>query len=219
MVYRLITLIMVALPLLSFGKKKERPDTVTARRAFIEMGPDGLDILSRNDRMDMLDYYDNDSIYSAYNNLGGKSQIESLTADYLALKLTDAGTLQMKVLPLKDGREILMTIHTVGDEGSARDSRIEFYDASLNPLPADRYLPEIKVADYFDVNGASVSMREIEGILPFYSYVFETGPGRMELNGKISLDDILTEEDAAIVKTVARPGVTYRWNGRRYVKE
>ena len=67
------------------GKKAEKPDTITARRAFIEMPSGVLDLLPKDTRLDMLDYYSNDSIWKAINNLRGISYLEKATMrDYEA---------------------------------------------------------------------------------------------------------------------------------------
>lgn len=217
-----LTILTLLLPMLcpldSTAGRNETPDTITARRAFVEMPSGVLDMLSRNTRLDMLDYYDTDSIYKTSNNLRGQAWLEEVTPDFLSVRLSGASTMQFKVLPLKDGRQILMTVYTVGDEGAAKDSEIEFYDARLNPLPTTKFFPEPRLADFFDTKGYQTRMKEVETILPFFNFFFEAGPDTTDITGKLSYGDILTLEDAGIIELLALPQVTFHWDGRKFRK-
>ena len=214
-----ILIILALLPLLGFGRGKESPDTISARRAFVEMPEITLDILSRNARLDMLDYFDNDSIYRVTNTLHGQSYIETLTPDFMSVSLTPVSRLQIKVLRLKDGREILMTIHTVGSPQDCRDSEVTFYDASLRPLPTDKYFPELRVQDFFDLKGYKTKVKEIEDILPFHAFAIEANADNDDLRATLSYQDTLSIEDTKIIEMFLKPSVTFVWNGRQYKKQ
>lgn len=207
---------MALLPLAGHARRVESRDTVSARRAFIEMPSMTLDMLSKNTRLDMLDYYDNDSIFMAPNNQMGEAFLEKVTPDYLSVRITPASRMQFKVLPVGNGNEILMTIYTTGEDGSARDSEIKFYDASLNPLPSAGYFRAPRIKDFFDLKGKGITLKEIEETLPFQAYAFEAQPGTTDLTGMISIDDILTVEEAKTIFPLARPAVTYVWDGKKY---
>lgn len=214
---RQITVIILAmLPLLATAKGNESNDTISARRAFLEMPSGNMDLLSKSTRTEMLIYYDNDSIYKAPNNQGGTSQLTKVTPDFLEVELTPSSTLQMKVLKTKDGKDILMTVHTIGAPGDTRDSEIAFYDARLQPLPTEKIFPTPKLETFFDTKGYKTKMKEVEEILPFHAYFFEASAESPDLTGRLSYDDLLTVEDAGIIQLLVKPQVTFKWDGKRF---
>lgn len=216
---KIILILTALLPLAAFSKGKEVPDTITARRAFVELPSGVLDLLPSDTRVDMLIYYDNDSIYDAPNNLQGKSRLTKVTSDFLEVELSPASTLQFKVLKLKNGKEILMTVYTIGAPGDNRDSEVAFYDSGLNPLPKEKYFSTPKLETFFDTKGYSTDMKEIEGMLPFYTFWYEASPDNDTLTGRLTYRDITTIEDAKIIELLVRPEVKFEWTGKNFKKQ
>lgn len=214
---RLILIILALLPsLLCMGKSGEGPDTITARRAFMELPSGELDLLSKNTRFDMLAYFDNDSIYKAPNNLRGTSYLEKVTDNYLLVRLSEASTLQLKVLKLKNGNDILMSIYTTGGEGDAQDSDIKFYDAALKPLDSKKYLKAPELKTFFQTKGYKTKMKEIEEILPFYAIYYQASPDNSNLKATLTLGDILTVENQKLIEMFLLPTVTLAWDGKSF---
>lgn len=214
--YFLVVLVALLPSVLCRGKKVESLDTISARRAFMEMPASVLDILSKNSRFDMLAYYDNDSIYKAENNLRGISYLEKVTDDFLSVKLTDASSLQIKILKLKDGNDLIMSIYTTGREKEALDSDIRFYNTAMQELPKEKFFPTPELSLFFSTKGYKTSMKEIEQILPFYTILFQANPDNSNVSGKLTLGDILTVEDTKLVEMFLKPEVIFEWNGKMY---
>lgn len=214
----IMLLVMALLPsMLCMGKEKESPDTISARRAFMEMPVSGdLDLLSKDTRFNMLAYYDNDSIYHAPNNLKGLSYLEKVTDNFLAVRITDESSLQIKILKLKNGNDIVMTIHTVGKEGEVMDSNIKFYNTSFVELPTDKYFKAPKVADFFQTKGFKTSMKEIEEMLPFFAVCYQADAANNYLKGRLTIEDAVTEEDQKILELMMKPSVTFEWKGNGF---
>lgn len=214
---RKLLLILAFLPsLLCMGRKEEKRDTISARRAFVEMPSGVLDMLPKMTRMDMLDYYDTDSIWKAPNNLEGTSFLKQVAPDFLAVQLTPVTELQLKVLRLKNGKEILMTIYNTGLPGEIQDSELGFYDAAFNPLPTEKYFPNLKIEDFFDTKGYKTKMEEIREILPFYAFCYSASAGSSDVSVRLTYQDLLTVEDTKIVEMFLRPEVVYKWNGNKF---
>lgn len=208
---------MAFLPsLLCMGKKAETPDTISVRRAFMEMPAGTLDLLSKDARFSMLAYYDNDSIYKAVNNLKGFSQLEKVTDNFLEVNLTDVSSLQIKVLRLKNGSDIVMSIYTTGRDGDAQDSEIKFFNSKLEELPKDKYFPEPKLALFFNTKGYKTDIKELEGMLPFYSVVYRANPDNDDIKGTFVIGDTMTLEDQKLIEMFLVPDVTFVWNGSKY---
>lgn len=216
-----VFLLMAALlPLLSFGKGKETPDTISARRAFADLTDSSLDLLPKNTRLDMLDYLDVDSIYTATNSLGGQSRLLKVAPGYLSVRITNVSTMEFKILKMKDGREIVMTVYTAGEPGGVEESEINFYDAALRQLPLNKYFPDARLSWFFDIpKGYSTSMKEIEELLPFYTIVYETNPDNDTVKARLALGDILTIEDMKLVEMFVKPEVFFNWDGKKYTMQ
>lgn len=203
------------LPLAAMGAGKERADTISARRAFTEMAPGNLDLLPRDTRVDMLIYFDNDSIYSAVNNAGGKSRLQEVAPDYLSVSLTDASTLELKVLDRNDGSQIVMAVYTVGRPGEIQDSEVEFYDARMQPLQKDKIFRAPKTEAFLKETGKD-RIRELESLLPFYAVAYDAAPGSATLTGRLTYGDLLPKEDQPRVEALLKPLLTFTWNGKEF---
>jgi len=66
--------------------------------------------------------------------------------DYLQIKTSDAGTLELKLLPVRDDSVVICVIRTVCT--SVCDSHISFYSSDWNKLDNERFLPDVS-ADFF----------------------------------------------------------------------
>ena len=109
-------------------------EELTATSVFAEAPLEALDMIRPSTRLDMLDYYTQaDSIMTAVNALGGECRLVTVTPDYLKVSVTPISTLEIKVLPIGKKR-IVMTLYTVGEDSSAMDSEVRFFDSQLRPL-------------------------------------------------------------------------------------
>lgn len=119
-----------------------------ARTLFVNM-PDSLcPLLSAVNRADCIDFLDSRMRAVVTNTLGGKSEMTTLSPDYIRVQLTQKSTWQMKVLPLPgDSTHVICTVSTV--LAPVGDSHIRFYTADWRELPADGFLPAPPVLDDF----------------------------------------------------------------------
>lgn len=212
-----LIMILALLPWLSsMAKGTESPDTISARRAFMEMPVGTLDLLTPEVRTNMLIYYDNDSIYKAKNTLGGLSFLEKVTPDFLEARLTDASSLQLKVLRMKDGSEVVMSIYTVGGPDDSRDSEISFYDSKMREIKGNKIFPLPKLSAFFDTKGHKTNMKEIEQILPFYTFLYEANPDNSDVAVSLTYEDRITIEDQKILEMFLRQPLEFKWDGSNF---
>lgn len=193
---------------------KESSDTISARRAFIEMPETVLDLISADMRLDMLDHYDVDSIGRGTNTLRGEATITQLTPDYINADLTGVSTLQYKILKRKNGSDILLSIYTVGDKDGERDSEILFYDSNLSPLKTDKFIKKPQLSDFFDLKGYKTKMKEIEKLIPYYNISYDAYPGNNEVRARLSFGDAMPLEDLKLIEMFLKPQIIYIWNGK-----
>ena len=213
---KLKTLILIISALLPSAAAlgKESSDTISARRAFIEMPETVLDLISADMRLDMLDHYDADSVGKGINTLRGEAAITQLTPDFINVDLTGVSTLQYKIFRQKNGSDVLLSIYTVGEKDGERDSEIIFYDSNLSPLKTDKFIKKPQLSDFFDLKGYKTKMKEIEELIPFYNISYEANPGSNEVRAKLSFGDAMPLEDLKLIEMFLKPEIIYTWNGK-----
>lgn len=215
---KLLAALIVALfcPLLLQARTKEGPDTISARRAFVEMPALVLDLLPKDTRLDMLDFYDVDSVWQAKNEFGGNSSLQTVAPDYLKVKITPVSDLQIKVLRNSKGNDVVMTIYTTGDDEGSRDSEVRFYDTSMQELDARKYFEAPRLRDFFEIpKGSITKMKEIEELIPFYTIEYTAAPGSNAVEGRLTIGELLTMEDMKIVSLFMKPEIKLLWNGNK----
>ena len=210
-----MTVLSLTAALPTAAKSVVGPDTISARRAFAEMPATVLDLLPRTTRLDMLDFFDVDSIYKAVNALEGISYLETVTPDYLKVSITPVSTMQFKILKDKKGNDIVMTIYTVGGGREAKDSDIRFYNTGMIELDRTKFLKLPDLKDFFEIpRDSKTSMKEIEEIVPFATMEFNASPGSDLVTGTLTVGQFMSREDFDLIKSLERPQVTLRWNGK-----
>ena len=116
------------------------------RTLFVQMPDSIMPFLTKNNREDCVDFIDANMLARVTNRLDTKSELLQFTFDYLHLKTSEAGSMQIKMLPV-DGDTILCVINTVCAE--ACDSRIAFYTRNWQPLDGSRYFKKPLIRDFF----------------------------------------------------------------------
>lgn len=119
----------------------------TKMRDIMAEAPDSIfPMLTKNDRLDCIDYLENGMQARVKNVVDDYAQLEALTADYLRIKLSKASIMEMKLLP-REQDTVLYVCRTY--YGPVADSDITLYDLQWNVLscPIDRpsvdaFLPE-----------------------------------------------------------------------------
>ena len=118
-----------------------------ARSLFVNM-PDSLSpLLSVVNRADCIDFLDSKMRAQVTNTFGGKSEMTTLTPDYIRVQMTPKTAWQMKVLPVTDSTRVICIVSTA--YAPAADSHIRFYDTSWRPLPTADYLEALPTMDDF----------------------------------------------------------------------
>lgn len=137
---RKITLLLFALICLdSFAQ--------TTMRDVLKAMPDSMvPYLSANNLLDMIDFSDTNMDAVVTNSLGGRSQMNKLTDDFVSIRLSESSDLAMRLLhvdtPVDSAQQIVCVVSTYGTD--IRESTISFYSLKWKPLPVSDYieLPE-----------------------------------------------------------------------------
>lgn len=209
---------MNAEPFKSDLKLANQSDSLfSARKVFENIESSALEILPKSTRLDMLDYWDVDSIYKASNAMEGLSWIEFVSPTYLKVRVTNVSSYEIKILPSKEGK-IIMTINTVGDDSQAQDSQIRFYDENLRELTTAKHLTMPQLKDFFDIpKGSATKMKEIEEMIPFPTICFSANPDNDNLQARLTVEKYINEDDWNIAKLFVKPFIDLEWKKDKYI--
>lgn len=191
-----------------------------ADSVFIALPHNVLEILNPSTRMDMLDYYRNDSIYKAPNLVNGESYLTDVTADYLKVQLTDVSRMEVKILPRKGKGDIAAVSYTVDSTGAQADSQLFFFDGDMQPLEAKKLFrqPEIKRFLHID-KGSVTSEKELVDMVQFPTIAYSFSPDNTLLTARLTVGEYMDTDDYNIFKLFLLPQLTYRWTGSKFELE
>ena len=197
--FLLSAILTVLLPLVATAKGKENPDTISARRAFVEMPGYVLDLLPKDTRLDMLDYFDANTDYTATNDLRGASRLKTLTPDFAEVEVTPSSTMQLKVLTRPGGSQVILANYITGAPGETQDSRLYLFDSRMRPLPTAKLLKEPALEDFFDLKEMGMKKKELEKLVPYYTVVYDLSPDSGLMRARLTLDEILSLESKQLL--------------------
>lgn len=200
------------------AQEKPGDSTLTARKVFEQIQSPALELLRQTSRLDMLDYWDVDSVYVVKNAMNGASYLQEMTPDYLKVSVTPVSSFEIKLLPVKEG-QIIMTIYTVGGERQASDSQIDFYDSKLRHLDSKRYYSAPDLKYFFNIpKGSETSMKELREMIPFPTVEYSASPDTDNLTAKLTAGEYMNVDDRNIMQLFLRPEIVMQWKGKYKMK-
>ncbi len=184
---------------------------LTARGVFEKLQSPAFETLKKTIRLDMLDYWDADSVYHAKNAIGGESWIETLTPGYAKVRLTPVSVCEIKLLPVKNDT-IVMTIFSVGEESGVADSEISFFDRDLRELDSTPYFRQPPLESFFSLGkGAPLTIGEIKETISFPAILFGASPDNDLIEGKLTISSTLDVDMKEKLSELMTPGVSMKW--------
>ena len=141
----------------------------------------------------------------------------AISADYISLQTSDAGTTQIKLLPLINDSKIICVVKTVC--GKICDSQVQFYTTKWLPIVQGELLPKIN-KDLFIKADSDRNSQDFENA---YKYL-DMNPFKIELSSadtsmKITYDikDYLSEEDYKKIQPfLMEEPITLTWDKTSY---
>lgn len=117
---RIIPIILLSFVLaICLGQRRQEPPAKVVSHQgidslFVNAPANILPLLSRNARLDMIDYLDYSQPAIVSNRFGGKSEMTTLSDSLIEIRLTDVSTWQMRIICLPQNRDtIIQTTHIV----------------------------------------------------------------------------------------------------------
>lgn len=186
------------------------------RDVFAAMPDTVLRIMTKNNRLDCIDFIENDMEARVRNRFDGFSVLKELTVDYLDLQLTVNCRVQMKLLPAGDSLNYICVTRTYS--GPKPETEVELYASGWNRIPDDaRWLPRPVYAAFWQA-ADSVPAEEVRRLQRLQDMRFVTAelqPDAPLLTFVLQPGEV-EKEEAVRMEKILRP-VVYEWNGKRFV--
>ena len=209
------------------------------RDVFAAMPDSVLPMVTKNNRLDCIDFIENNMQARVRNKVDSYVTLEALTADYARFRTSDVSYMEMKLLPLDTvpsdslGSGFVLCVVTTVESGEAdterriADSNIRFLNTDWSSLSADSPVSTASIiqqrdGDAFFAAAPADSLRNAaaearRSLSSFHPVLMTLAPEDVTLTLTMQTGYLATEERKAI-KDCLRP-VTMRWNGRNFVAE
>ena len=186
-------------------------------RGWLAAMPDSvMPLLTKNNRLDFIDFYDAKMEAVVTNRLEGKSSMTALTDDFVQISYTKSTDVAMKLLPVNDSTDILCLVTTV--KALADDSRIAFYDAQWRPLDAASYITEPSMDDFRSTLQGD-SAQWAWGKIDIFFRAYRLDAESSELKCVLTTPDYLSKEDREeVAPYVRQEPLVCRWINGKYLR-
>lgn len=186
------------------------------RQWFAAMPDSVMPLLTKNNRLDFLDFLDSKMEAIVTNRLDGKSRMATLTDDYLLINYTKSCDVAMKLLSLNDTTDVLCMVTTV--RTMVDDSRVAFFDEAWQPLDASTLFEEPMLDDFRNAvksDSADVAWRKMDVFFKTY----RLSPDDASMICRLTTLDYLNEEGRkAVWPYVSGDSLVLTWSEGRYSK-
>ena len=168
------------------------------RDVFSSMPDSVLEVMTKNNRLDCIDFIENNMEARVRNRFDGFSELNTLTEDYLNLNLTSSCLVEMKLLPVADSISYICVVKTYS--GPVRESEVTVYTDKWKLLPREKWIKWPEYNDFWQAND-SITDVDIRSILEADSKGYgsddrssfgEHGFSQQEFEG----DELVDVEDA-----------------------
>ena len=200
------------------------------RDVFAAMPDSILPMVTKNNRLDCIDFIENNMEARVRNKVDEYVVLEALTDDYARFRTSAVAVMELKLFPANDTTSVLCVVTTAesGEEGTERrvlDSNIRFYDTAWLPLSSNAPVASVlqqRDGDAFFAAAAPDSLQaEAESarrsLASFHPVRMTLVPDDYTLTLTLQTGYLTVEERRAIKDCLRL--VTLRWNGQSFVAE
>ncbi len=128
------------------------------RDVFAQMPDSLLPLITQNNRLDCIDFIENNMPALVNNMLDEPIELTALTDNYLKLNMSKVSRAEMKLLPTSDSTYVICMVRTYS--GPLEDSAVNFYSSDWTPLTVQ--VKEPAVEEYFAEVPEAESQRKQE---------------------------------------------------------
>lgn len=137
-------------------RSEEQAEVPLMRDVFAAMPDSVLPLVTKNNRLDCIDFIENNMEAKVRNAFDEYVTLEALTSSYARFRTSAASLMELKLLPVNDTTSILCIVTTaqMGEPDTSRrleDSNIRFLRSDWSPLSSPLTLDQPSVASFFTV--------------------------------------------------------------------
>lgn len=192
------------------------PARTPIRQWFAAMPDSVMPLLTKNNRLDFMDFIDCQMAAVVTNRLEGKSEMKALTDDYLCLEYTKSSHVEMKLLPVTDTTDVLCLVTTL--KAAVEDSHVMFFGEGWVPLPVSTYLQGPQIRDFGTAEPSDSVLQAYKKVDVCFK-VYALSADEATLTCRLTALDYLDEAAAEEVgRYISCPKITYTWENGRFVR-
>ena len=135
MIIRLVSIFILALFTVAPVSGK------SIRDCFAQMPDSLMPLLTKTNRLDMIDFIDSNMKAVVTNRLDGVSEMSFLSDIYISLKYTEKSDYQIRLFFNKDSVPLICMVHTVISD-IYQDSELQFFDNDWNKIETVKLIKE-----------------------------------------------------------------------------
>lgn len=206
---RIFLLIAVSVALLA--ARAQDADSLRAEKCFVEAPAQLLNVLSKTQRLDMVDYFKAGSDRPTTNDFGGESVITSLQPEAISFNASERVSYQIFVLNPASKTPLIGIIETTLTP--IPDSRMRIFssawkqkvDLSVEPKLADWLTPEGKKQQEL-----------VKSQLPYILATYKYDPATLTLTIAHGMDKHFALGEGDKVLPLIKKELRYKWDGRKF---
>jgi len=191
------------------------------RDVFATLPDSILPTVTRNNRLDCIDFIENNMEAKVRGSFGEYVTLEALTPTYLRFATSTSAYIEMKLLPAADSLIIcfVSTVVTGVDSLQLKDSSVRFYTTGWQPLPASNFLAIPSVPAFCTGTVSSQSLVPLaksaqRSLLDFHPIHATLSPDSPALTLTLQIADLsIAERQAA--RELVRP-ITKTWTDGKW---
>lgn len=204
--YGIIILSMALLPLTGAAR--------TIADLFASEPGNIFQLLTRTNRLDMVDYYNNGQKVEQQNNLAGTSQFIEMDSAYLKVQTSASKTVEMRMLTAGRRDTVIVVIETVLTP--VPDSRLTVWNQQWQQLRTDKYFKMPEIDDFIDKKMPRELRANLHDAMVFPLIKLSFGGEKHdEIVATHGLEQFLTSNEYQRFATYLKPSMTYTINGNK----
>ncbi|MBO4906790.1 MAG: DUF3256 family protein [Bacteroidaceae bacterium] len=187
--------------------------TILMRDVFANMPQKILPLVTKNNRLDCIDFIENNMEARVRNAIDDYVVLEALTSDYLRFRTSNSSYIEMKLLQ-EDARFIIAFGRTV-ELGHCFDSHITFYSLDWQALNSDERFTAPDIDAFLPLTPTDdVQRQAMLALRDYHPMCISFSQSEPLIECALQTTDLSTEQSTSIADDLRT--VTLRWNGQRF---
>lgn len=171
-------------------------------------------LLTRTNRLDLVDYYNSGQTVAVPNNLGGTSKLVALDSAYLKVQTSESKVVEMRMLTTGTRDTVMVVIETVLTP--VPDSKLTLWNSKWQMLRTDRHFKMPGIDDFIVKKMPRELRADLQDamIFPLIQLTFKGGR-REQVEATHGLEQFLAPSEFKRFAPYLKPSITYRMSGTK----